>query len=130
MTRSCHIDKSLSNTISTVPSGSGRVIELCPSRARGADWRIQGGVGDATRRAIFERLADGPHAVGELARELPVSRPSFSQHLKVLKDAGLVVDQRAQATDASTGSAAAARRGLPPPLVAARSAHRASQGFR
>jgi DNA-binding transcriptional ArsR family regulator len=50
-------------------------------------------LGDPTRRAIFERLAGGPRAVGELARELPVSRPAVSQHLKVLKDAGLVVDR-------------------------------------
>src|SRR6202049_1732452 len=50
---------------------------------------------DPTRRAIFERLADHPSAVGELARELPVSRPAVSQHLKVLKDAGLVTDRRA-----------------------------------
>jgi DNA-binding transcriptional ArsR family regulator len=50
---------------------------------------------DPTRRAIFERLADRPRAVGELAGELPVSRPAVSQHLKVLKDARLVVDQRA-----------------------------------
>ena len=49
-------------------------------------------LGDPTRRAIFERLADGPRAVGELARELPVSRPAVSQHLKVLKAAGLVSD--------------------------------------
>lgn len=49
-------------------------------------------LGDGTRRAIFERLADRPRAVGELAAELPVSRPAVSQHLKVLKDAGLVVD--------------------------------------
>jgi DNA-binding transcriptional ArsR family regulator len=48
---------------------------------------------DPTRRAIFERLAESPSAVGELARELPVSRPAVSQHLKVLKSAGLVVDQ-------------------------------------
>jgi DNA-binding transcriptional ArsR family regulator len=48
-------------------------------------------LGDPTRRAIFERLGDGPHAVGELARELPVSRPAVSQHLKVLKAAGLVL---------------------------------------
>jgi DNA-binding transcriptional ArsR family regulator len=47
---------------------------------------------DPTRRSIFERLADQPAAVGELAGELPVSRPAVSQHLKVLKDAGLVVD--------------------------------------
>jgi DNA-binding transcriptional ArsR family regulator len=50
-------------------------------------------LGDPTRRAIFERLADRPRAVGELAGELPVSRPAVSQHLKVLKTAGLVVDR-------------------------------------
>ena len=54
-------------------------------------------LGDPTRRAIFERLADRPSAVGELARELPVSRPAVSQHLKVLKDAGLVIDRPAGA---------------------------------
>ena len=52
-------------------------------------------LGDRTRRAIFERLAARPSAVGELANGLPVSRPAVSQHLRVLKDAGLVVDQRA-----------------------------------
>ena len=52
-------------------------------------------LGDPTRREIFERLADRPQAVGELARELPVSRPAVSQHLKVLKDAGLVFDRAA-----------------------------------
>jgi DNA-binding transcriptional ArsR family regulator len=52
-------------------------------------------LGDPTRRAIFERLADRPRAVGELARELPVSRPAVSQHLKVLKDVGLVLDRPA-----------------------------------
>jgi DNA-binding transcriptional ArsR family regulator len=51
-------------------------------------------LGDPTRRAIFERLARGPTAVGELAQELPVSRPAVSQHLRVLKRAGLVSDQR------------------------------------
>jgi len=50
-------------------------------------------LGDPTRRQIFERLAARPQAVGELARGLPVSRPAVSQHLKVLKDAGLVVDR-------------------------------------
>jgi DNA-binding transcriptional ArsR family regulator len=50
-------------------------------------------LGDPTRRAIFEQLADRPRAVGELAREFPVSRPAVSQHLKVLKDAGLVIDR-------------------------------------
>jgi DNA-binding transcriptional ArsR family regulator len=51
-------------------------------------------LGDPTRRAIFERLADRPQAVGELASGFPVTRPAVSQHLKVLKDAGLVVDRR------------------------------------
>ena len=50
-------------------------------------------LGDPTRRTIFERLAERPRAVGELARELPVSRPAVSQHLKVLKEAGLVMDR-------------------------------------
>jgi DNA-binding transcriptional ArsR family regulator len=48
---------------------------------------------DPTRRAILERLAHGPYAVGELARGLPVSRPAVSQHLKILKEVGLVIDQ-------------------------------------
>jgi DNA-binding transcriptional ArsR family regulator len=52
-------------------------------------------LGDRTRRAIFERLVEGPCAVGELAGGLPVSRPAVSQHLKVLKDAGLVRDETA-----------------------------------
>jgi DNA-binding transcriptional ArsR family regulator len=52
-------------------------------------------LGDPTRRAIFERLAAHPRAVGELAAELPVSRPAVSQHLKVLKAAGLVADRPA-----------------------------------
>ncbi len=51
-----------------------------------------GALGDPTRRAIFERLAARPSAVGELARGLPVSRPAVSQHLRVLKAAGLVDD--------------------------------------
>jgi DNA-binding transcriptional ArsR family regulator len=50
-------------------------------------------LGDPTRLAILERLADRPRAVVELARELPVSRPAVSQHLRVLKDAGLVIDR-------------------------------------
>jgi DNA-binding transcriptional ArsR family regulator len=52
-------------------------------------------LGDPTRRAIFERLAEGPLAVVELARELPVSRPAISQHLKALKGARLVIDRPA-----------------------------------
>jgi DNA-binding transcriptional ArsR family regulator len=51
-------------------------------------------LGDPTRRAIFERLRRGPRAVGEIAAELPVSRPAVSQHLRVLKDAGLVTERR------------------------------------
>jgi DNA-binding transcriptional ArsR family regulator len=50
---------------------------------------------DRTRRSIVERLAHGPLAVGELARDMPVSRPAVSQHLKVLKRAGLVRDRAA-----------------------------------
>src|SRR5262249_35311335 len=50
-------------------------------------------LGDPTRRAILERLLAGPLAVGELAREFPISRPAISQHLRVLKDAHLVVDR-------------------------------------
>ena len=45
------------------------------------------------RQTIFDRLADGPRPVGELAADLPISRPAVSQHLKVLKDAGLVTDE-------------------------------------
>jgi DNA-binding transcriptional ArsR family regulator len=52
-------------------------------------------LGDPTRRAIFECLVERPRAVGELAREFPVSRPAVSQHLRVLKSAGLVVDRQA-----------------------------------
>ena len=52
--------------------------------------RSLGALGDPTRRQIFERLSQRPCAVGELARGLPVSRPAVSQHLKVLKEAGLV----------------------------------------
>jgi DNA-binding transcriptional ArsR family regulator len=53
-----------------------------------------GALGDSTRRLIFERLVTRPMAVGELAAGLPVSRPAVSQHLKVLKEAGLVTDRR------------------------------------
>jgi len=54
-------------------------------------------LGDATRRAILEQLLDGPMAVGELAKQFPVSRPAISQHLAVLKHAHLVLD-RAEGT--------------------------------
>lgn len=50
-------------------------------------------LGDPTRRAIFKLLADGPRPVGELAGVLPISRPAVSQHLRFLKDAGLVIDR-------------------------------------
>lgn len=53
-----------------------------------------GAVGDPTRRAILERLRNGPCSVGELARGLPVSRPAVSQHLRVLKQAGLVSERK------------------------------------
>ena len=52
-----------------------------------------GALADGTRRAIVSRLADGPQAVGQLAAGLPVSRSAVSQHLKVLKDAGLVSER-------------------------------------
>ncbi|MEV6600069.1 metalloregulator ArsR/SmtB family transcription factor [Actinoplanes sp. NPDC051346] len=52
-------------------------------------------LGDPTRLAIVTRLAERPRAVGDLADELPISRPAVSQHLKVLKDAGLVADHAA-----------------------------------
>jgi DNA-binding transcriptional ArsR family regulator len=54
-----------------------------------------GVLGDPTRRAILERLRGGPLPVAEIARGLPVSRPAVSQHLRVLKDAGLVGERRA-----------------------------------
>ena len=52
---------------------------------------------DPTRREVFQRLQGGGRSVGEIARDLPVSRPAVSQHLKVLKEAGLVTD-RAEGT--------------------------------
>ena len=51
-------------------------------------------LGDRTRRRIFEALRQAPRSVGELAEGLPVSRPAVSQHLRVLKDAGLVSDRK------------------------------------
>jgi DNA-binding transcriptional ArsR family regulator len=51
-------------------------------------------LGDPTRQAIFDRLSDGPRPVGELAALLPITRPAVSQHLKVLKDVGLVFDRQ------------------------------------
>src|ERR671935_192155 len=51
-------------------------------------------LGDATRREIMERLRGGPRPVGEIAAELPISRPAVSQHLRVLKEAGLVTERK------------------------------------
>jgi DNA-binding transcriptional ArsR family regulator len=62
----------------TYPSTGGQALEA---------------LGDPTRRAIFERLVEGPQSVRELADTLPVSRPAVSQHLKVLKQSGLVIDR-------------------------------------
>ncbi|HEX8937081.1 MAG TPA: metalloregulator ArsR/SmtB family transcription factor [Sphingomicrobium sp.] len=59
--------------------------------------RVFAALTDPTRRAVFERLRHGPRAVGEIARGLPVTRPAVSQHLKVLKEAGLV-DDRSEGT--------------------------------
>ena len=55
--------------------------------------RVFAALHDPTRRAVFERLREGPRPVGEIARDLPVTRPAVSQHLKVLKDAGLVAER-------------------------------------
>ena len=55
--------------------------------------RVFSALYDPTRRAVLERLREGPRAVGDIARGLPVSRPAVSQHLKVLKEAGLVGDR-------------------------------------
>jgi DNA-binding transcriptional ArsR family regulator len=51
-------------------------------------------LGDPTRRSVFEQLRQGPRAVGEIAARLPVSRPAVSQHLRVLKEAGLVTERQ------------------------------------
>ena len=55
--------------------------------------RVFAALHDPTRRAVLERLRDGPKPVGQIANGLPVSRPAVSQHLKVLKEAGLVDDR-------------------------------------
>jgi DNA-binding transcriptional ArsR family regulator len=59
--------------------------------------RVFAALNDPTRRAVLERLRNGPKPVGEIARGLPVTRPAVSQHLKVLKEAGLV-DDRSEGT--------------------------------
>ena len=55
--------------------------------------RVFAALADPTRRSLFEKVAERPQSVGALARQLPVSRPAVSQHLKILKDAGLVIDE-------------------------------------
>lgn len=55
--------------------------------------RVVSALADPTRMSVLEKLRDGPKSVGEIANDLPVSRPAVSQHLKVLKDAGLVNDR-------------------------------------
>jgi DNA-binding transcriptional ArsR family regulator len=60
----------------------------------GTNALVWDALGDPTRRRIFERLREGPRSVGELAEGLPVSRPAVSQHLRVLKEAGLVSDRK------------------------------------
>ncbi len=76
----------LNNWTGGFVSDSLRLVEAYKS----GQWTV---LADPTRRVIFERLAAKPQAVGELAQGLPVSRPAVSQHLKVLKEAGLVVDR-------------------------------------
>src|SRR2546430_9949467 len=77
--------------VAAVDSFTGVSLDLPSVPTHQADgWAA---LGDPTRRVIFERLAERPRAVGELAGELPVSRPAVSQHLRVLKRAGLVVDR-------------------------------------
>ena len=66
-------------------------------RSRSVGGQVLEALGDPTRRAIFEQLAGRPRSVRELADVLPVSRPAVSQHLKVLKASGLVID-RAEGT--------------------------------
>jgi DNA-binding transcriptional ArsR family regulator len=71
-----------------------RTANAAPGPGPVAALAALGALGDPTRRAIFERLAERPSAVGDIAVALPVSRPAVSQHLKVLKEAGLVRDVR------------------------------------
>ena len=60
----------------------------------GTNGVVLDALGDWTRRQIFDALKNGPQSVGELAARMPVSRPAVSQHLRVLKDAGLVLDRK------------------------------------
>jgi DNA-binding transcriptional ArsR family regulator len=71
------------------PASVSRSLPFVDTYQAGDGWDA---LGDPTRRAIVACLAQRPRAVGELADELPISRPAVSQHLKVLKQAGLVTD--------------------------------------
>lgn len=55
--------------------------------------RVFAALADPTRRSLFERVSEGPQTVGVLAKQFPISRPAVSQHLKILKEAGLVSDE-------------------------------------
>lgn len=70
------------------------VSDDAPSATLAASEALLDAIGDRTRRAILFQLRDGPQPVGELARRLPVGRPAVSQHLKVLKDVGLVTSRQ------------------------------------
>ena len=69
------------------------VSQDAPSADPDVADRLLDALGDRTRRAILERLRDGPQPVVAIARDLPVGRPAVSQHLKLLKDVGIVVDR-------------------------------------
>jgi DNA-binding transcriptional ArsR family regulator len=73
--------------------GKSRLTVSQDSPLETAYGAVLDALGDRTRRIILQRLRDGPKPVVEIARGLPVSRPAVSQHLKVLKEAGLVVDR-------------------------------------
>jgi DNA-binding transcriptional ArsR family regulator len=75
---------------SLTPASVSRSLRFVATYQADDGWEV---LGDPSRRAIVASLAERPQAVGELADELPISRPAVSQHLKVLKDAGLVTDQ-------------------------------------
>lgn len=75
------------------PIDVNKIVSICLRLAMTYHLDSLAALGDPTRRAIFELVAERPRAVVELAREMPVSRPAVSQHLKVLKDARLVIDR-------------------------------------
>jgi DNA-binding transcriptional ArsR family regulator len=76
-------------SIALTPSFVSHSLRFVDAYQGDSGWEA---LGDPTRRAIVACLAERPRAVGQLAEQLPISRPAVSQHLKVLKDAGLVTD--------------------------------------